>query len=55
MIVHKSTTGLYRSIWNLEVQWCGAGRRPIMYLGSERTIAGQKKEVGKLRGGGRVS
>ncbi|UJC77957.1 hypothetical protein D4768_09780 [Rhodococcus erythropolis] len=62
MIVHKSTTGLYRSYWGVYFQRRAvtfsdvmSGRRNVAIFGPERFIADGKLEIGKLRGGGRTS
>ncbi len=55
MIVHKSTTGLYRPLWTVWTQNRGIDRRRSAVFGPERFIAEGKLEIGKLRGGGRIS
>lgn len=55
MIVHKSTTGLYRPYWTIWTQSRGVYRRRPVLCGPERFIAKAKNEIGKLRGGGRIS
>ncbi|MET3956849.1 hypothetical protein ABIE52_003715 [Rhodococcus sp. OAS809] len=62
MIVHKSTSGLYRPYWSVYFHRRAvtfgdvlSGRRNFAIFGPERFIAEGKLEIGKLRGGGRVS
>lgn len=62
MIVHKSTSGLHRSCWGVYFQRRAvtfgdvmSGRRNVAIFAPERFIAEGKLEIGKLRGGGRIS
>ncbi|MBH5146334.1 hypothetical protein [Rhodococcus erythropolis] len=62
MIVHKLTTGLYRSTWTIYFQRRAVtfgdvmtGRKNVAIAGPEQFVAEGKLKIGQLRGGGRAS